>query len=97
MRNRVRYLRTLKEIQLRDLGGFMLELKRFGRGRPELVQEKLAGAAETDRELRALEATLRERRPLRELREAGIGGACPACGTVHGSCDRFCSWCGRRL
>jgi len=97
MRSRMRYLRRLKEVQLRDLGGFMLELDRFGRSRPALVKEKLAGAAETDRELRALETALRERRPLRELREAGIGGACPACGTVHGSADRFCSWCGRRV
>jgi hypothetical protein len=97
MRSRVRYLRRLREIQLRDLGGFMLELERFGRSRPELVKEKLAGAADTDRELRSLEAALRERRPLRELREAGIGGACSTCGTVHGSADRFCSWCGHRL
>jgi hypothetical protein len=97
IRSRVRYLRKLREIQLRDLGGFVVELDRFGRSRPELVKEKVAGAAETDRELRALEAALRERRPLRELREAGIGGACAGCGTVHGSRDRFCSWCGRKL
>jgi hypothetical protein len=93
----VRYLRRLREIELRDLGGFLLELHRFERRRPDLVQAKLAGAAETDRELRALELALGERRPLRELREAGIGGACPSCGTVHGSGDRYCSWCGRRL
>jgi hypothetical protein len=97
IRSRVRYLRKLREIQLRDLGGFVLELERFGRSRPELVAEKVAGAAETDRELRALEAALHERRPLREVREPGIGGACAGCGTVHGSSDRFCSWCGRRL
>jgi hypothetical protein len=97
MRSRVRYLRRLKEIQLRDLGGFMVELERFGRSQPELVKEKLAGAAQTDRELRTLEAALRERRPLRELREPGVGGSCADCGTVHGSGDRFCPWCGRRL
>ena len=97
MRNRVRYLRQLREVQLRDLGGFLLELHRFGRRRPQLVEEKLAAAAETDSELRALEGALGERRPLRELREAGIGGACQSCGTVHGSRDRYCSWCGRRL
>jgi hypothetical protein len=97
MRSRVRYLRQLREIQLRDLGGFLLELHRFGRRRPQLVEEKLAAAAETDGELRALEGALGERRPMRELREAGIGGACQSCGTVHGSRDRYCSWCGRRL
>jgi hypothetical protein len=32
-----------------------------------------------------------------EVRQAGIGGACPECGTVHGSVDRFCSWCGHQL
>ena len=72
MRSRVRYLRQLREIQLRDLGGFLLELHRFSRRRPELVDQKLADAAETDRELRALESSLGERRPLRELREAGL-------------------------
>jgi hypothetical protein len=97
IRGRVRYLRKLREIQLRDLGGFVLELERFRRSRPELVKDKVAAAAETDRELRALEAALRERRPLREVREPGIGGACAGCGTVHGSSDRFCSWCGCRL
>jgi hypothetical protein len=72
----------------------MLELHRFGRKRPDLVEAKLAGAASTDRELRALERALGEQVPLRELREAGIGGACSTCGAVYGSGDRFCAWCG---
>ncbi len=96
-RRRVRFLRKLRELQLRDLGGFALEQRRLGRERPELMRAKLDAAAETDRELRALERSLAERRPLRELREPGIGGACTACGTVHGSNDRFCSWCGQKL
>ena len=97
MRRRARYLRQLRELQLRDLGGFVLEQHRLGRERAELVKDKLAGAAATDAELRALERALSERRPLRELRDPGIGGACAACGTVHGSGDRYCSWCGQRL
>ncbi|HWD84321.1 MAG TPA: hypothetical protein VG321_01130 [Solirubrobacteraceae bacterium] len=97
MRRRARYLRKLRELQLRDIGGFVLELHRLGEERPELVQAKLAGAAATERELRALEHALGERRALREVREPGIGGACAACGTVHGSGDRYCSWCGRAL
>lgn len=97
MRRRTRYLRKLRELQLRDIGGFVLELHRFGRERPDLLEAKLAGAAETDRELRALEHGLGERRSLTEVREPGIGGACAACGTVHGSEDRYCSWCGRQL
>ncbi len=97
MRRRLRYLRQLREIQLRDIGGFVLELQRFGRERPELVQAKVAWAAQTDAELRALERALREDHPMRELREPGIGGACENCGAVHGSQDRFCATCGEPL
>jgi hypothetical protein len=97
LRRRARYLRRLRELQLRDIGGFMLELHRFGRERPELVAAKVADAASTDGELRALEHTLGEQRPVRELREAGIGGACARCGAVHGSADRFCASCGVSL
>jgi hypothetical protein len=97
MRRRVRYLRALREIQLRDIGGLALELHRFGRRRPELLEAKIAGAAITDTELRTLERVLDEGSSIRELREAGIGGACDNCGAVHGSTDRFCSTCGSSL
>jgi hypothetical protein len=97
MRRRARYLRRLREIQLRDIGGFVLELHRFGRERADLVQAKVAWAAHTDAELRRLERALLEHQPIRELREAGIGGACTHCGAVHGSQDRFCSTCGEPL
>jgi hypothetical protein len=97
IRRRARYLRSLREIQLRDIGGFMVELHRFGRERPELVRMKVEGAARTDAELRALERALGERSMIRELREAGIGGACASCGAVHGTDDRFCAACGASL
>jgi hypothetical protein len=97
LRRRARYLRRLREVQLRDLGGFMLELHRFGRQRPDIVQAKVSGAAATDTELRALERALASEQPLRELREAGIGGACAHCGSIHGSADRYCAACGRPL
>lgn len=99
LRRRARYLCRIREIQLRDIGGFVLELHRFGRDRPDLVQAKVAGAARTDRELRALERALGggQHESLRELREAGVGGACERCGAVHGSGDRFCSFCGASL
>lgn len=97
IRARARYLRRLRELQLRDIGGFMLEQHRRAHNRPDLVAEKVTGAAATDAELRELERTLAQGRPLSELREAGIAGACAGCGTVHGSGDRYCSWCGRRL
>jgi hypothetical protein len=97
MRRRARYLRRLREVQLRDLGGFVLELNRFGRERPDLVAAKLRAAAGTDEELRALEIALDGRASVRELREAGIGGACAECGAVFGSADRFCASCGEPL
>jgi len=97
MRRRARYLRSLREVQLRDIGGFMLELHRFNQSRPELVQSKLQSAALADAELRALEQALgTEHRP-GELRQPGIGGACADCGAVHGSSDRFCATCGEPL
>jgi hypothetical protein len=97
IRRRARYLRRLRELQLRDIGGFVLELHRFGRERPDLVKAKVQEAARTDAELTALEQQLGEPGAPSELREPGIGGSCPQCGTVHGSSDRYCSWCGRAL
>ncbi len=97
LRRRARYLRRLREVQLRDIGGFVLELHRFGRERPDLVAAKVEHAAMTDDELRELERALGEEHSIRELREPGIAGACPRCGAVHGSVDRFCAWCGEPL
>ena len=94
IRRRARYLQRLREVQLRDIGGFVLALYRFGRDRPDLLQAKLEGASSTERELRALEQALGEQLPLGDLRQAGIGGACSNCGAVYRSADRYCSWCG---
>jgi zinc-ribbon domain len=97
MRRRARYLRQLRELQLRDIGGFLVECYRFSRARPDLVETKMQDALETDRELRALERALGDEHPRHEVREPGIAGSCPECGSVHGSGDRFCAWCGHRL
>jgi hypothetical protein len=97
MRRRARYLRQLRELQLRDIGGFMVELHRFGRQQPDLVQGKVLAAAQTHSELRSLEGALQDSTPLGEVREAGIGGACSECGAVYGSSDRYCAWCGHQL
>ncbi len=97
VRRRARYLRQLRELQLRDLGGFLVELERFKRERPDLVQAKLDDALRTDAELRILEQALGEEQPVREIRQPGIGGTCPECGALHGSSDRFCARCGHEL
>jgi len=97
VRRRLRYLRRVRELQLRDLGGLVFELGRFGRQREDLVSEKVHQLAATDDELRNLETVLDDRRALVELREPGVGGTCPTCGALHGSADRFCSQCGRPL
>jgi hypothetical protein len=93
LRRRLRFLRRLRELGFRDLGGLVFDQHRFGRPNDELVRAKLTALAAVDAELRALERALADRRPLTELREPGIS-ACTRCGAVIGSDARFCSSCG---
>src|SRR5439155_6146313 len=79
LRRRLRYLRRVRELGFRDLGGLVFDLHRFGRSRDDLVQAKLAALHSVDREMRALEALLDDRRAVTELREPGIS-SCPRCG-----------------
>ena len=97
MRRRLRYLRKLRELQARDLGGLVFDLRRFERKRDDLVAQKIDQIRACDDELRALELALDERRDLRDVREPGIGGTCPRCFAVFGSADRFCANCGAAL
>jgi hypothetical protein len=97
MRRRLRYLRKLRELQLRDLGGLIFDLKRFGRQRDDLMALKLDQVRACDDELRMLETALDERRDIRDIREPGIGGTCPRCFAIYGSTDRFCAHCGAAL
>jgi len=97
MRRRLRYLRKLRELQVRDLGGLVFDLRRFERKRDDLVAQKIDHIRACDDELRALETALGERRELRDVREPGIGGTCPRCFAVYGSADRFCAHCGVAL
>jgi hypothetical protein len=92
LRRRARYLRQLRDFQLRDLGGFLVELHRHGFERPELLRAKVAEAAATDAELRALDGAISG-----ELRLPGLGGSCASCGAVYGSRDRFCAACGESV
>jgi hypothetical protein len=96
LRRRLRFLRRVRELGFRDLGGLVFDQHKFDQPNAELVQGKVAALAAVDGELRALEEALDERRDITELREPGIS-ACPRCGTLHGSDARFCPSCGLAL
>jgi hypothetical protein len=97
LRRRLRHLRGVREVLLRDLGGMVFEVHRAERTGDDSVQtvvaEKLARLAGVDRELRDLEAILDDRRGM-VVREPGISGTCPNCGELFGSEARFCWACG---
>jgi hypothetical protein len=93
LRRRLRFLRKTRELAYRDLGGLVFEMKRLGQERKDLLEGKLATLGRIDKELRAIEDALRERRGVTVLREAGVT-ACPRCAAIHGSEDRFCPHCG---
>ena len=92
-RRRARFLRRARELAYRDLGGLVFNLHRFGQRNDALVLTKLGTLTHIDTELRAIETSLEERRPVTVLREAGIT-ACPRCAAIHASEDRFCPNCG---
>ncbi|HWI07001.1 MAG TPA: zinc ribbon domain-containing protein [Solirubrobacteraceae bacterium] len=96
LRRRLRFLRRARELAFRDIGGLMFDMRRFGRDRPDLVEAKIAALAAVDRELRALERILDDRRPLHELREPGIT-SCARCGALHASDSNFCPHCGLQV
>jgi ribosomal protein L40E len=93
LRRRLRYLRRVRELGFRDLGGLVFDQHRFSRVNTTLVDGKLHALSAVDAELRALEHALDDRRPLTELREPGIS-VCSRCGALHGSEARFCPSCG---
>jgi hypothetical protein len=100
LRRRVRYLRAVREILLRDLGGFYYEAQRSEQGADghrRLLDAKAARLATLDAELQELEARLGDPRSQTVLREPGIGGTCPQCGELYASNARFCSRCGAPL
>ncbi len=97
LRRRVRFLRKRRELELRDLGGLVFDMYRFGSKRQDLVRDKLQGMFAADRELREFEQLL-GRRPRRlDVREAGIGGACRNCQQLYSTEAHFCSRCGQTL
>jgi hypothetical protein len=93
LRRRLRFLRRARELGLRDLGGLVFDMRRFGRPREDLVAGKVATLTRIDGELRSLEAVLDDVQPVTVLHEAGIT-ACPRCFAIRGAEANFCPNCG---
>lgn len=102
LRRRLRYLRHVRELLLRDLGGFTYEVHRTAGGSLQEPQRRLAAAkaerlSALDAEVLALETQLGVPHEAAVLREPGIGGTCRECGELHASDAHFCSRCGAPL
>jgi hypothetical protein len=102
LRRRLRYLRHVRELLLRDLGGFTYEVHRTAGGTAQEPQRRLTAAkaqrlAALDAEVLALESRLGEPHAETLLREPGIGGTCRECGELHASDAHFCARCGAPL
>jgi uncharacterized OB-fold protein len=87
----------VRELQLRDAGGFVFDLYRFGEQRDALVRAKLDALIATDKEIRSLEARLGVAGRVQEIRQPGVGGTCANCGAFHASEASFCAQCGVEL
>jgi len=95
LRRRLRHLRRVRELLLRDLGGYVYELHRTG-AEPDtpVLRDKLARLTTLDVEAAELSERLSDRANGLVIREPGIGGTCETCGELYGSEARFCSNCG---
>ncbi|UGS37695.1 zinc ribbon domain-containing protein [Capillimicrobium parvum] len=93
MRRRLRYVRRAREVALRDLGGLVFDMHRFGRDRNDLVDQKLTALSALDAEMRALGQALEDPDGVTVLREPGLA-SCARCGALHASDAHFCSTCG---
>lgn len=93
LRRRLRFLRRARELALRDLGGLVFDLHRFGRRRDDLVSAKLHTLGVIAHEMTGLEAVLRERRHVTVLHEPGVL-ACPRCAAIYGEETNYCPHCG---
>jgi hypothetical protein len=96
MRRRLHYLRRVRELGYRDLGGLVFELRRAGAENEVLVGAKVDALFSIDQELHVLEHGLRDYRSIEELHEPGVS-VCLRCGALHGSDANFCPQCGIRV
>src|SRR3954465_7829012 len=94
MRKRARRLTRLREVQLRELGALVVEMRRLERDNPELVARKATELLAVGEELGGLRAALGEREALEEVVAAGVAGTCRRCDTLMARDDRFCPHCG---
>jgi hypothetical protein len=94
MRKRARRLARVREVQLRELGALVVEMRRLGRDNPDLLARKALEALGIDNELRRLRAALGERETVEQVVAAGVAGTCARCGTLLATEDRFCAHCG---
>ena len=102
LRRRAAFLRSARELLLRDLGGFDYELQRTAHGveheaHRRLRETKLARLARVDAELHVLEVRLDDVRRQVVVREPGVGGECPHCSELYASAAHYCSHCGNPL
>ena len=93
LRRRLRYLKQIRELGYRDLGGLVFDQHRFERRDEALVDGKVLAIETLDREIRSIEEVLALHTPYSELFIPGVG-ACARCGTLHGSDAHFCPNCG---
>lgn len=93
LRRRLRYLREVRELGYRDLGGLVFDQHRFQRPNGELVEDKVEAIDAIDIEMRAIEHALDTSAPYTELFIPGLS-ACPRCGALHESEANFCPHCG---
>ena len=93
LRRRLRYLREVRELGYRDLGGLVLDQHRFQRPNEGLVEGKVEAIEAIDAEMRAIEHALDTSAPYTELFIPGLS-ACPRCGALHESDANFCPQCG---
>ncbi len=93
LRRRLRYLRQIRELGYRDLGGLVFDQHRFERRDGQLVDAKVLAIELLDREIRSLEEVLELQTSYSELFIPGVS-ACARCGTLHGSDAHYCPNCG---
>jgi hypothetical protein len=102
LRRRARYLSSVRELLMRDIGGFYYEVHRSAGhphgGHSDILERKAGRLAAVDQELRAIEARLGVQHAGETVvREPGIGGTCPNCGELHASDAGWCARCGKPL